>query len=67
MTLSNSKFSDREISDAKRRKTLELENAKPKKILAEQVLNAATLKEMLEKTCEARVNETWRGLRSGGV
>jgi putative transposase len=38
-----------EISDAKRLKALEDENRKLKKLLAEQVLDNATLKEMLTK------------------
>jgi putative transposase len=44
-----SKFGGMEVSDAKRLKTLELENAKLKKMLAEQMLDVATLKEMLGK------------------
>lgn len=43
-----------EVSDAKKLKALEAENAKPKKLLAEQVMDVSTLKEMLEKTFEAR-------------
>ena len=38
-----------EVSDAKRLKALEFENAKLKKMLAEQMLDVATLKEMLGK------------------
>ena len=38
-----------EVSDAKRLKALEVENAKLKKMLAEQMLDVATLKEMLGK------------------
>lgn len=44
-----SKFGGMEVSDAKRLKALELENAKLKKILAEQMLDNSTLKEMLGK------------------
>ena len=44
-----SKFGGMEVSDAKRLKALELENAKLKKMLAEQMLDVATLKEMLGK------------------
>jgi len=44
-----SRFGGMEVSDAKRLKTLELENAKLKKMLAEQMLDVATLKEMLGK------------------
>ncbi|ETW11260.1 transposase [Roseivivax marinus] len=36
-----------EVSEAKRLKALEAENAKLKKMLAEQMLDVATLKEML--------------------
>lgn len=38
-----------EASDAKRLKALEAENQKPKKRLAEQVMDNATLKELLTK------------------
>ena len=38
-----------EVSDARRLKTLESENAKLNKMLAEQVMDVATLKEMLGK------------------
>jgi len=38
-----------EVSDARRLTTLESENAKLKKVLAEQMLDIATLKEMLGK------------------
>ncbi len=38
-----------EVSDARRLKALEAENAKLKKMLAEQMLDVATLKEMLGK------------------
>ena len=44
-----SKYSGMEVSDARRLKTLEAENAKLKKMLAEQMLDVATLKEMLGK------------------
>lgn len=36
-----------EVSEAKRLKALEVENAKLKKMLAEHMLDVATLKEML--------------------
>lgn len=55
-----------EVSDAKRLKALELENAKLKKMLAEQMLDVATLKEMLGKTSEARITEKRRGLGNEG-
>ncbi len=38
-----------EVSDARRLKTLETENTKLKKMLAEQMMDVATLKEMLGK------------------
>ena len=44
-----SKYSGMEVSDARRLKTLETENAKLKKMLAEQMVDVATLKEMLGK------------------
>ncbi len=36
-----------EVSDAKKLKVLEVENAKLKKLLAEQMMGVSTLKEML--------------------
>lgn len=44
-----SKYGGMEVSDAKRLKALEAENAKLKKLLAEQMMDVATLKEMLTK------------------
>lgn len=44
-----SKFGGLEVSEAKRLKALEEENRKLKKLLAEQVMDNATLKEMLTK------------------
>ena len=44
-----SKFGGLDISDAKRLKALEDENRKLKRLLAEQVMDNATLKEMLAK------------------
>jgi putative transposase len=38
-----------DVSDAKRLKALEEENAKLKKLLAEQMMDASTLREMLTK------------------
>ena len=43
------KFGGIEVSEAKRLKALEAENAKLKKMLAEQMMDVATLKEMLGK------------------
>ena len=44
-----SKFGGMEVSDAKRLKALEDENRRLKKRLAEEVMDSATLKEMLTK------------------
>lgn len=44
-----SKYGGMEVSDAKKLKALDEENRKLKKLLAEQVLDNATLKEMLGK------------------
>lgn len=41
------KYGGMEVSDAKRLKALEEENAKLKKLLAEQMMDVATLREML--------------------
>ncbi len=43
------KYGGMEVADAKRLKVLETENAKLKKMLAEQMMDVATLKEMLGK------------------
>ena len=43
------KYGGMEVADAKRLKALEAESAKLKKMLAEQMVNVATLKEMLGK------------------
>jgi putative transposase len=43
------KFGGIEVSDAKKLKALEAENAKLKKLLAEQMMDVPTLKEMLGK------------------
>ena len=44
-----SKYGGMEVSDAKRLKGLEEENRKLKKLLAEQMLDTATLKDLLAK------------------
>lgn len=44
-----SKFGGMVVSDAKRLRALEAENAKLKKLLAESMLDAAALKELLAK------------------
>jgi putative transposase len=51
-----------EVADAKRLKALEAENAKFKKMLTVQMIDVATLKEMLGKTSEARLTEESGGL-----
>jgi len=43
------KFGGMEVSNAKKLKALEVENAKLKKLLAEQMMDVSTLKEMLGK------------------
>lgn len=43
------RFGGMEVSEAKRLKALEDENAKLKKLLAEQMLDAAALRELLAK------------------
>ena len=43
------KYGGMEVSDAKRLKTLEEENAKLKKLLAESMMDVSTLREMLGK------------------
>jgi putative transposase len=45
-----SKYGGMEVSDARRLKALEAENAEPKKMLAEQMLDVATFREMLGKS-----------------
>ena len=44
-----SKYGGMEVSDAKKLKALEVENAKLKKLLAEQMMDVSTLTEMLGK------------------
>lgn len=44
-----SKYGGMQVSEAKRLKTVEDENRRLKKLLAEQVMDNATLKEMLAK------------------
>jgi putative transposase len=47
-----------EISDALKLKALKDENRKLKKLLAETMLDASTLKEMVGKTSDAQLAET---------
>ena len=56
------KYGGMDVSDAKRLKALEDENAKLKKLLAESMLDASALRELLEKTGKARRQA--RGCRS---
>ncbi|GFE63165.1 transposase [Litoreibacter roseus] len=44
-----SKYGGMEVSDAKKLKALEVENARLKKLLAEQMMDVSTFKEMLGK------------------
>ena len=48
------KFGGMEVSEAKRLKALEDENAKLKKLLAEQMMDTAALRELLTKNGRAR-------------
>ena len=57
-----SKYGGLEVSEAKRLRSLELENAKLKRLLADVMLDVSTLKEMLGKTSNAQYPE-----RSGGL
>ncbi len=56
----HSKFSGMEVSEAKQLKALESENDELRKMLAEQMFDAATLKEMPGETSEACFKETPR-------
>lgn len=57
-----SKYGGMEVSDARKLRALEAENAKLKKLLAESVMDVSTLKEMLGKTSDARFEEGCREL-----
>ena len=48
------KYGGMDVSEAKRLRALEDENAKLKKLLAEQMLDAAALRELLSKNGRAR-------------
>ena len=56
------KYGGLEVSEARRLKALEEENARLKKLLAESMMDVSTLREMLEKTSDAWVEEERRGL-----
>ena len=47
-----------EVSEAKRLKALEEENARLKKLLAESMMDVSTLREMLGKTSDALIGES---------
>ncbi len=53
-----------EVSDARKLKALEEENRKLKKLLAETVLDAATLKEMLTKSFGILLHSATPNLRA---
>ena len=57
-----SKHGGMEVSDARRLKASEAENAKLKKMLAAQMLDVATLKEMLGK-----ISKAWSAAASFGL
>ena len=48
------KYGGMEVSEAKRLRELEAENAKLKKLLAEAELDKAMLKDVLSKKCQSR-------------
>ena len=51
-----------DVSDAKKLKALEAENAKLKKLHAEPVMDVSTMKEILQKSSDARFREKRREL-----
>lgn len=51
-----------EVPDARKMKSLEDENTRLKKLLAESMLDVLSLREMLAKTSDARLAEKCRGL-----
>src|SRR6187200_242210 len=59
------KYGGTDVSEARRLKALEEENAKLKKLLAEQMLDAAALRELLSKNGRAR-RQARRGRASKG-
>jgi len=54
-----SKYGGMEVSDAKKLKVLEAENAKLKKLLAEQMMDVSTLKEMLGSTLKEMLGKNF--------
>lgn len=61
-----SKYGGMEVSDAKRLRVLEDENARLKKLLAESMLDVSTLKDLLAKTPDARLAARCRDLGDQG-
>lgn len=59
------KYGGMDVSDAKRLKALEDENAKLKKLLAEQMLDLAALRELLAKNGRARRQARSRRVSAG--
>jgi putative transposase len=62
-----SKFGGMDVSDAKRLKALEAENAKLKKLLAETMLDNAMLKDINSKNGDARRQARSRRLPAGSL
>jgi len=61
-----SRYGGMEVSEARRLKALDEENRKLKKLLAEAMLDVATLREALGKTSDARRTENSRELGHRG-
>ena len=59
------KYGGMDVSDAKRLKALEDENAKLKKLLADQMLEASALRELLSKNGRARRQARSRSASAG--
>ena len=59
------KYGGMDVSEARRLKALEEENAKLKKLLAEQMLDAAALRELLSKNGRARRQTRRSGAPAG--
>ena len=57
------RFGGMDVSDAKRLKALVDENVRLKKLLAEQMLDAAALRERLSKKCQGPPKSSLRRLR----
>ena len=55
-----------EVFNAQKLKALDEEKAKDKKLQAESMMDASTLREMLAKTAVARFQEKCRGLGDDG-